>query len=80
MKVYLIKYTEFFKTLNQNLVEYSKFTIFYDKANRKRMTLAQSKKITHKLFDSVPIGNILYLQATIFEIPRKCFIIKSSAC
>ena len=36
-----IKYTEFFKTLNQNLVEYSKFTNFYEKACTKRMALAQ---------------------------------------
>ena len=34
----------------------------------------------HPLFESEPIGNFFYLHVAIFEIPKKWFIIKPSAC
>ena len=38
--------------------------------------LAQWNMTGHGLFASEPIGNLFYLHAVIFEIPKKCFIIK----
>ena len=34
----------------------------------------------HRLFASEPIGNVFYLHAVIFEIPKQLFIIKPPAC
>ena len=36
--------------------------------------------IRHRLFASEPVGNLLYLHAVIFEIPKSLFIIKPPAC
>ena len=36
--------------------------------------------IGHRLFASEPIGNLFYLHAVIFEIPKQYFIIKPPAC
>ena len=38
------------------------------------------KMIGYRLFGSEPIGKSFYQYASIFEIPKKCFIIISSAC
>ena len=36
--------------------------------------------IGHQLFAIEPIGNLSYLHAVIFEIPKQYFIIKPPAC
>ena len=36
--------------------------------------------IGHPLFASEPIGNLSYLHAVIFEIPKHYFMIKPPAC
>ena len=36
--------------------------------------------IGHGLFASEPIGNLFYLHAVIFEIPKYYFVIKPPAC
>ena len=42
--------------------------------------MAQWSIIGHGLFASEPTGNLFYLRAVIFEIPKKYFIIKPSGC
>ena len=50
------------------------------KASKEAHVLAQWHMIGHRLLDSVPKWNVIYMHGAIFEVPMQRFIIKPPAC